>query len=116
MLAQYPIQSGSLLSIPRGGHLLAGSIGAILISATLSIIIKFEVSAATARSTLSEQPSVQIVNRTRKGDRQHTRHEVRQIEFERTPALHLKLADGCEPLVSPLASARLAKVAGRCVS
>jgi hypothetical protein len=114
MLAQYLIQSGSLHSIPRGGHMLAGSMGAILIIAILSIMIRLEVSAATVRSTLSDQPPVQIVNRTGKGDRQHSAHEVRQIEFERTPAPDLKLADGCEPLVSPLASARL--VAGRCVS
>ena len=115
MLAQYPIRSGSLGSIRRGGYVLAGSMAAILIT-ILSIMIGLEVSAATLRSTLSEQSSGQIVNRIRKGDRQLAVHEVRQIKFERTPAPDLKLADGCESLVSPLANARLAKVAGRCVS
>jgi hypothetical protein len=89
---------------------------AVLIIAVLSIMIGLEVSAATPRSTMSEQSSVQTVNRTRKGDRQLAAHEVRQIKFERTPAPDLKLADGCESMVSPLANARLAKVAGRCVS
>jgi hypothetical protein len=115
MLAQYPIRSGSLGSIRRSGYVLAGSMAAILIT-ILSIMIGLEVSAATLRSTLSEQSSGQIVNRIRKGDRQLAVHEVRQIKFERTPAPDLKLADGCESLVSPLANARLAKVAGRCVS
>jgi hypothetical protein len=79
-------------------------------------MIGLEVSAATVRSTLSEQSSEQIVNRTRKGDRQLAVHEVRQIKFEHTPAPDLKSVDGCESLVSPLANAALAKVAGRCVS
>ena len=116
MLAQYPIRSGSLGSIRRGGYVPAGSMAAILIVTTLSIMIGLEVSAATLRSTVSEQSSGQVVNRTRKGDRQLAAHEVRQIKFERTPAPDLKLADGCESLVSPLANAPLAKVAGRCVS
>ena len=116
MLAQHPIQSGSLGSIQRGGYVLAGSMAAVLIITILSIMIGLEVSAATLRSTLSEQSSGQIVNRTRKGDRQLVVHEVRQIKFELTPAPDLKLADGCESLVSPLANAPLAKVAGRCVS
>jgi hypothetical protein len=116
MLAQYPIQSGSLRSIRRGRHVLAGSMAAVLIITILSIMIGLEVSAATVRSTLSEQSSEQIVNRTRKGDRQLAVHEVRQIKFEHTPAPDLKSVDGCESLVSPLANAPLAKVAGRCVS
>ena len=114
MLAQYPIHS--LGSIRRGGYVLAGSMAAILIITTLSIMIGLEVSAATLRSTASEQLSGQFVNRTRKGDRQLAAQEVRQIKFVRTPAPDLKLADGCESLVSPLANAPLAKVAGRCVS
>jgi hypothetical protein len=115
MLAQYPIQSGSLRSIRRGLHVLAG-MAAVLIITILSIMIGLEVFAATPRATLSEQSWEQIVNRTRKGDRQLAAHQVRQIKFERTRALDLKLADGCESLVSPLANARLAKVAGRCLS
>ena len=116
MLAQFPIQSGSLRSIRRGRHVLVGSMAAVLIITILSIMIGLEVSAATLRSTLSEQSSGQIVNRTRKGDRQLAVHEVRQIKFELTPAPDLKLADGCESLVSTLANAPLAKVAGRCMS
>jgi hypothetical protein len=112
MLAHNPIRLAVL--DPRRGHLLAVSMSAILTSAILSIISRSEVAVARARSILPEQPSVQIVNRAGKGDRLFTRHGVRQIEF--APALDVKLADGCEPLVSPLASARLAKVAARCVS
>ena len=115
MLAQVPIQSGSLRSVRRGSHVLAGSLVAVLI-AILSIMIGLEVSAATLRSASSEQSSGHIVDRTRKGDRRPAAHEVRQNKFERTPAPGLKLADGCESLVSPLANALLAKVAGRCVS
>jgi hypothetical protein len=89
---------------------------AVFIATIVSIMIGLEVSAATLRWSLSGQSSVQIVNRTRKSDRQLAVHEVRQIKFERTPASDLKLADGCESLVSPLANAPLAKVAGRCVS
>ena len=94
MLAQYPIQSGSLRSIRRGGHVLAGSMAAVLIITILSIIIGLDVSAATLRSVLSEQSSGQVVNRTRKGDRQLAALEVRQIKLERTPAADLKLAAG----------------------
>jgi len=116
MLAQHPIQSGSLGSTRRGRHVLAGSMAALLITILSIIMIGLEVSAATLRSTSFEQTSGQIVNRIRKGDRQLAVHEARQIKFERTPAPDRKLADGCESLVSPLANARLAKVAGRCVS
>ena len=116
MLAQVPIQSGSLRSIRRGRHVLAGSMAAVLIITILSIMIGLEVSAATLRSASSEQSSGHIVDRTRKGDRGPAAHEARQNKFERTPAPGLKLADGCESLVSPLANALLAKVAGRCVS
>ena len=112
MLAQYQIQR----SIRRGRHVLAGSMAAGLIITILTIMIGLEVSAATLRLTLSEQSSGQIANRIRKGDRQLAVHEVRQIKVELTPVPDVKLADGCESLVSPLANAPLAKVAGRCVS
>ena len=88
----------------------------VLIIIILSIMIGLEVSAATLRPASSELSPGQIVDRTRKGDRQPAAHEVRQNKFEPTPAPGLELADGCESVVSPLANARLAKVAGRCVS
>jgi hypothetical protein len=88
MLAQYPIQSGSPRSIRRGRHVLAGSMVAVLIT-ILSIMIGLEVSAATLRSAVPEQSSGQIVDRTRKGDRQSAAHETRQIKSERAPAAGL---------------------------
>jgi hypothetical protein len=92
----------------------AGGVAAIVI--VLSIIVGLEVSAAALRATPQspEQTSGQVVNRARKGDRQIGLQEIRKPRL--TPAPDLKLAAGCESLVSALANARLAKVAGRCVS
>lgn len=119
MRAHHPIQSRLPCATYRGAQLLLG-LGAAL--TVLSIIVGFEGSIATARS--SSEPSSEIVNRTRKGDRLPLVPAFRlnavdksgEISVPRTPALELKLADGCEPLVSPLAHAGLARVAGRCVS
>ena len=82
----------------------------------LSVIVGLEVSVAALRATPQspEQTSGQVVNRARKGDRQIGLQEIRKPRL--APAPDLKLAAGCESLVSALANARLAKVAGRCVS
>ena len=108
------IQSGSRRVKRQGGRVLAGGAAAVVI--VLSIIIGLEVSAAALRATpeSSEQTSGQVVNRARKGDRQIGLQEIRGPRL--TPAPDLKLAVGCESLVSALANARLAKVAGRCES
>ena len=116
MLAQYPTQSTLSRSIRRGWNMLAGSMAVAILIIMLFVMIKLEVSAATLRSTETEESSRQIVNRTQKGDRQLARKELRQIKIEPSPPPTHNLADGCEPLVSPLANARFAKVAGRCVS
>ena len=110
------IQSTPLRAKRYGARVFAGGIAAVAI--VLSIIVGLEVSAAALRAVpqSSEQTSGQVVNRARKGDRQIGLQEIRRIRPRLTPAPDLKLAVGCESLVSALANARLAKVAGRCVS
>jgi hypothetical protein len=80
--------------------------------AMVSIVVGFESSIATARSGLDS--SMEIVNRTRKGDRLPLIQP--QINMPRTIASDSKLADGCESLVSPLTHSEFARVAGRCES
>ena len=84
----------------------------------LSVIVGLEVSAAALRASPEplEQTSGQVVNRARKGDRQIGLQEIRKLSPRLAPTPDLKLAVGCESFVSALANARLAKVAGRCVS
>lgn len=99
---------------------LVGGLGVVL--AIFSIIIGLEVSVATARSGV--EPSEEIVNRTQKGDRLSLVPALRlnalnqplEIKVPRSLSTDLKLADGCESLVSPLVYSRLAHIAGRCVS
>ena len=97
------------------GRVLAGAVAAVVIA--LSVIVGLEVSAAALRASPEplEQTSGQVVNRARKGDRQIGLQEIR-ISPRLAPTPDLKLAVGCESFVSALANARLAKVAGRCVS
>jgi hypothetical protein len=124
MWACISAQSGLPQSTWGCGQLLVGSMVAALI--LLSVIVGFEVSAAATRSEVatSTETSGEIVNRAHKGDRLlatpadylNAVNQLRRIKVLRAPALDLKLADGCESLVSPLAHAGLAKVAGRCVS
>jgi hypothetical protein len=113
MPAHDPIHIGSLRATRRRGRAFAGSLAAVVI--VLSVIVGLEVSAAALRSTagLSEQLSGQVANRARKGDRLIGLQEIRKITPQLTPAHDLKLAFGCEPLISPLENARWAKVAGR---
>ena len=62
--------------------------------------IGLEVSAGTlsARPETPEQTSDQVVNRARKGDRQTALREIRAPRLTQAP--DLKLAIGCEGLVS----------------
>ena len=108
------IQPGSRRVKRQGGHVLAGGTAAVVI--VLSIIIGLEVSAAAlrARPEPPEQTSDRVVNRARKGDRQTALREIGAPRLTQAP--DLKVAIGCEPLVSALANARLAKVASRCES
>ena len=116
MPAHDPIQLASLRATRHCGRAFAGSLAALVI--VLSVIGGLEVSVAALRSTAesSEPLSVQVANRTRKGDRLLGLQEIRKITPQLTPAPDLKLAVGCEPLMNPLENARLAKVARRCVS
>jgi hypothetical protein len=100
----------------QSGRIFAGGLAAAGI--VLSVIVGLEVPAAALRAAPQslEQTSGQVVNRARKGDRQIGLQEIRKIAPRPAPAPDLKLAAGCESLVSVLANARLAKVAGRCVS
>ena len=83
-----------------------------LVLAMVTIVIGFEPSAATTRSDIDF--SAQIVNRTLKGDRLPLIQP--QISVRLAPTPDLKLADGCDPLVSSLTHSELALIAGRCVS
>ena len=101
----------------RGARLLVGSVSSALIFA--SIIVGIDVSVATARSgaVSSADSSGQSVNRMSKGDRQQGVAASRDIAArQRGEALDMKLAVGCESLISPLANPRLARVARRCLS
>jgi hypothetical protein len=101
----------------NSGRLLVSGLGA-----ALAIIIAVQVSSAIA--LVDVMPLDGAVNRTLKGDRlpfSPAIHPVRIKRFDensprRAPVLDTKLADGCEPLVSTLAHARLGVTAGRCVS
>ena len=110
------IQSGSRRAKRHGGRVLAGGAAAVVI--VLSVIFGLEVSAAALRATPEspEQSSDQVVNRARKGDRLIGLQEIQKIRPRLTPAPDLKLAVGCEPLVSPMENAQWAKVARRCVT
>jgi hypothetical protein len=103
-----------------GAQLFVGSMAAALVA--LSFIAGMEVSVATAR--MRAEPSGQIVNRTQKSDRllgssTFQLNVVKQpgaVTVPGLPDVNLKLPDGCDSLVSPIADDRLARVAGRCVS
>lgn len=120
MLA-YPSRSfGSRRSQQRRTQLFVWSMAAVLIA--LSFFAGMEISVATTR--IGAEPFGQVVNRAQKGDRLPSSgalrldavKQPRQVTVPSLPALELKLPDGCDPLVSPIADERLARVAGRCVS
>jgi len=85
------------------------SICGVLFLAAVSTVIGSE-GIATARPDAGS--SVEIVNRSRKGDRL----PLVQINVPRAPAYDSRLPDGCDSLVSSLAHSHLARIAGRCVS
>ncbi len=114
MISHLSVQSHLLR--PSFGALRRGLIAAL---AALAFFTGFEVSDLRARSGI--QPSVETVNRTLKGDRlssmpafdpgpaqQH--HEINP------PRESSKLLIGCDPLVSPLVSRQLSRIASRCIS
>jgi len=86
-----------------------------------SVFVIFGFEAATATLQVGPQSSRLTINRTLKGDRiapAFSTHSIRLPEgrASRTPVIKFELADGCESLVSRLANAPWARVAGRCIS
>jgi hypothetical protein len=119
MFRQASIRIELISSIGRGLQYLIGGCSVLL--AIVSIVIGIEVSVATASSGTG--PSVEIMNRARKGDRlplvpAFHRNAVKgplEVNVLRIPAPDQGLAEGCESLASPLAHSPLAHIAGRCL-
>jgi hypothetical protein len=120
MLPQTPLRSGLFSSTGRGLQYLVGGCSVLL--ATVSIVIGIEVSVAAASSGAA--PSMEIIDRARKGDRlpvvpalhRNPVNRPPEVNLSRIPAPDQGLADGCESLASPLAHSPLAQIAGRCLS
>lgn len=96
--------------------------GLIVALTALAFFTGFEVSDLRARS--AAQPAVENVNRAFKGDRLQAtpafqpaaaeRH--REIKAPRETISNSKLPIGCDPLISPLVSRQLSRIASRCIS
>lgn len=124
ILIKSSIQFDCRRAIWRGAQFLVGSVGAALI--IVCIGFGLEISEATARSgvAVSEHAPRQIVNHGLKGDRQQiapaSHHNAANrsgtIDAGRAPALDLRLAIGCESMISPLANPVLARVSRLCLS
>jgi len=90
-------------------------------AAALALFFSMAISVSTA--PIEAEPA-QIVVRTHKGDRllsasasqRHVPKKPREVVVPHQPAEDLKLPDGCDPLVSPIADNLFSRVAGRCVS
>ena len=95
--------------------------GCSVLLAMASIVMGIEVSVATAFSGAA--PPIEI-NRAQKGDRlrlvpalhQNPVSQLLEVNLPRIPAPDRGLADGCEPVASPLTHSPLAQIAGRCLS
>ena len=124
MPAHFSIQSGSRKSMCDSAKLILRGVGSVVI--TLSIIASLEVLFASGRSGVefSGDAPRHVVNRTQKGNRllQASAFQLtvvknpRGVTTPRLPTVDLKLPEGCDALVSPIADDRLARVAARCVS
>jgi hypothetical protein len=87
----------------------------------LSIFVGLDISVSIAWSDVA--PSVEMVNRTRKGDRLppptfqgNAMNQSGDIEVLQKLPHKLELLDGCESLASSLTRSPLARIAGRCLS
>jgi hypothetical protein len=78
----------------------------------ISMIVSLESSVATARSGVHR--SVDVMDRTRKGDRLPLVQP--RIDVPRAAASGPKLPDGCDSVVSSLTRSDLARVAHHCES
>src|SRR5215469_2715397 len=118
MLPQTSLRSDLFSLTGRAGRYFISGCSVLL--AIVSIVIGIEVSVATAFSGAA--PSTEIINRTQKGDRLPVVSALPQNPVNRPPEVNLPhipdqdLADGCEPLASPLAHSTLAQIMGRCLS
>jgi hypothetical protein len=120
VLPQTSLKTGLFLSGGRSARYFI--VGCSVLLAMVSIVISIEVSVATAWSGAA--PSIEIMNRTRKGDRlplvpafhQNAVNLPLQVDVPRTPAPSPGLLEGCESLASSLAPSLLAHTAGRCLS
>jgi len=101
---------GSFVSYLTGAsHCRIVGRGLFLALAALAIIVVgFEVPDLRARPEI--RGAVQTVDRSLKGDR------LPLAPVPRESVSEAKLPFGCEPMVSPLVSRELARIAGRCVS
>ena len=96
--------------------------GLTAILVMLAFIGGFGMSDLTARSDVYR--SGQTVNRTLKGDRlplalalhPNAVNQSREAYPTGETTSDSKLPEGCEALISPIASPQLARIAGRCVS
>lgn len=103
--------SASSLSQLNGRHSTRGGIRVSVGSVATALLVAFFVAGAgisVSPTSLYAKPAGDVVNRLGKADRL-------QLPSS-TPAVSSKLPYGCEPLVSPLANADLARLARRCVS
>ena len=93
-------------------------ISSILVAATVALMLDAVVLpagfslAVTARHSVENDLSGQVVNRTRKGDRLHVPLANQPVSPKTTPTMPV----GCEPAFSALSVGALANFAGRCLS
>jgi hypothetical protein len=100
-----PVRSGLFKSINRNFPYLTR--GSIVILA-LVVIVTSELSASATWSVApSAVPSVEVVNRTHKGDR---------LPLPRIERANHELPVGCESVVSPIVRSPLTHVARNCLS
>ena len=101
-----PLKHGGSGDVAMRTHILMSICGGLILAAVATVIGLEGIALARpdARS------SMEIVNRTRKGDRL----PLVQITVLRASTYDSELPDGCDPLVSSLTHSHLAHVAARC--
>ena len=104
------MSAGSLSQL-NGRHSTRRSVPVFVGSVASAVLVAFFIAGAgisVSPTSLYAKPARDVVNRIGKADR------LQLPSY--TPAVSSKLPYGCEPLVSPLASAELARLARQCVS
>ena len=120
MLTHIQIQFG-LSRLIRGTARMFVVTSAVALAIICSVI-GFEVTTVNAGS--DDEVAGQVLNRMRKSDRlpavpafrPNTTNQAFEVKVPHVRSHDPKLAEGCEPLVSFLASSRLSRIAGRCVT